>query len=1275
MNRFLFLFITYLLLTINNSVFGANTLTWNGGSSGQWGIASNWLPTIAPDNGDHIIFNYSVSLTRPAGSFSPNLGSLSLNNATISLSSNFASMTISGSTGSPAYTLKMVASSIVPSIASFTLNVTGSGFVSLTGASTLGTNTSSTSTIYPVTVTNGRTTGDDISDQTVIVDNTTFNGAFTCTANCYRFTLTTFNGASTITKTSNVYSVNNGSNSFNSTATLINNGNGILSWGNGDTFNSATAQVSLNNTSAGFFIIASSGVTSPYNRTVANFYGPVTSSNTGTGSIIFSNSLVNTVNFNGTSSPLKNIFFNNTSSGEVRIGNGGAVAFKYSNVYLGSTGSGTTYVGYTPSSPPGASPRVSVEGTSSFNTVISGTTPLFTSGELHIDRFDLLASTAYPTCSLTCNTSAAVNLKTGIRTNRDFIVNAFRIIGIGGNYNKTTSFTLSSGASYQQTNTYSVAAVAGTTGDNLTFNNNVSFINAASNTWTIGGSNVSPTSTSSNHTINFNPPNSSSRSSLLIQTNDIGDIQFGYLPCTINITNSNFRIKRNIARASILFGFSANINVISTDPAAPVWSSNTNLRTDLAIEQFGEVSIYNYAISLGTNSGTFTFNGILTTTDFKGGNLSFGRFITSSDITAIAGTSPHAETLITITGNAVFNRNSTFTAPNIKATGGTFGPVPTVSPKVMSPSYVPTYLPSDYPYTSTFNRTSGAAAGNDNYFTGSPVFNGAVSIYNSSASNFVFGNISTDVFAFNSGVTVYRSGTGNVRTSGAGLSYYNGNYTYYGTPSDMAGKSVFKGLIDQSITCSLPVIRFNILEIKKTDPISPALLNDVVLVYPASVGGTTSSQLILTYGNIRTTSTNLLTIDDGATITTTSEVSFVDGPLKKTGRIPGTVDFTFPIGKNVVSGSTVNRMFMPVSMTIPVSIGSTYTAEFFNQNQSAGNAIGSTIADVQNCQYWTISHTGPNENIAVTLFWNNLKVCYPVNLNVVCVAQYQGTTTGQWQNAGFNMIGTFVNYSTVKSDVLANQLTGNYIYFSIGYRNALVLNTVRTNPTLYKVLNHTESLPSKFISGPAGTSAGDKTVVSAVNNVPGMVVIHPDFGANIDIKIDQTYKDPLLASADPRADALTYESLDLKLYTNTAGAIPVCTLVTAKETGTTYTPLSDQYHTKGASVLSFYKQRQEDNTYVLLNNLSDGITFPVNVSGITNPFRILNVPSGVTTATLQVKDLLGTTVLFTTTINPLSWDGKVSGVYVAEGVYNYVLTLNVSSQNYVYNGQLIVKYQ
>lgn len=1284
MNRFFLFLALQLIVLLNNTLF-AQTCTWNGNVNNDWSNSGNWTGGVPTPTSDVFINGFNAIMSKSSGSGSVTVHSLTITSSQIELGNNFTGITVNSiTTGTvPTYTFKMTSSKITPQNQSFnSLNIIGVPPVLITGSS-LGRTTGSAK--YPVIITNTSTTGDDGSNQSVIVDgyypvpappdHFTFDGSFTCTSNSFKFTNCVFNGTTNITKTGNsITSISNSGNKFKGVVTLTNSGSADLSWGNGDYFNSTTALVTLNNNSTGYFYIASSAI-----NTTATFYGPLTANNISSGFLVFSKTIDNVVSFVGTAIKAINLY--NTSSGQIQLSNEGAMTFTYSTILLGNTGSGGVYIGYTPQ-PILTAKIVAMDAYTSLTVNSAGTSvPVFTHGLLYIDRLALSGSTGSSTISL--GAAASIDLRSGSSWGRPVTINAYRIIGIGGTWTNSHTFNILSGSAAQYTDTY----------DGLTGTGSFSFINNATTSWNIGGrsnpTTGAPLSTVSNNNVGFSSPFSFYRSTCTIQTNSTGDITFGYSPSTINFTNIGINLKRNGATAgSIYFGRLANINIISKDstllPAPTQYEKSI-----LAIDQSGATS-YNSTlqkwlpqISLGSvevGSGICNFYGYMTSTNFKGGCLNFGNFNGITDVIVTSGTTPDATTLVSFSANSplnptlksTFNRNTCIKCQNIVSYGGVFGTQAIT-------------VPSAYTWTSTFYRLAGAVATNPNYFEGSNTFNSTVNIYNYSTEAFLFGKNGADVFDYNGHLIIQRSGTGDVRTSAAGLSNYLGNYTYNGVAdlTPMQGEAIFKGVIDQTIFVGggLPnPLVFKFLEIKKPILSNPLLNTSVLLACLVNINGN-GSKLKLTNGNIKTSTTYLLTLKDGAIIEGGNPDSFVNGPLKKEGNIPAVTpyEFKFHIGKTVMSGPTViNKIYMPVSITLPLSSGSSaYTAEFFNQDQPMTLFLGSGIADVQHCQYWTIiRNSASSESIAVTLPWNNAagQTCYPVNPDVVCVAQYLGPN--QWSNVGAN-VTVAGNQGVVKSNVLVNQLTGSYMYFSIGYRNALVINTNPANPTEFKTYNNVESTPI-FTSGPLGTSAGTKTILSNQKNVSGNIVIHPSFNAVIDLQIDKQLSvttDP----NNPKSNYANYSILNTKIYTTASGSPNVVDHVTIDEDNDlTFLDLSSDVHTIAGNTLTFYKEKPSPVTYDLTNNLADAITYTVN-RYLTTPyqnFQITSTPPAGYSATLKIYDISGVSPIYTNSTATLDWNGKSSATaFYPEGLYRYEVVLTNGTITKTYKGQLILKHQ
>lgn len=131
----------------------------------------------------------------------------------------------------------------------------------------------------------------------------------------------------------------------------------------------------------------------------------------------------------------------------------------------------------------------------------------------------------------------------------------------------------------------------------------------------------------------------------------------------------------------------------------------------------------------------------------------------------------------------------------------------------------------------------------------------------------------------------------------------------------------------------------------------------IVLESPVTIAG----NLTLSDGIVYSTNTNLLTLNDGATSSSGSSASFVDGPMTKNGA----TDFIFPVG----NGTNWRRISIS-----NLTNSDAFTATYFNYdyiditslNHSESNPMSSILAS----GYWQLNHSGSSE-ASVELFWEN----------------------------------------------------------------------------------------------------------------------------------------------------------------------------------------------------------------------------------------------------------------------------------------------------------------
>lgn len=208
---------------------------------------------------------------------------------------------------------------------------------------------------------------------------------------------------------------------------------------------------------------------------------------------------------------------------------------------------------------------------------------------------------------------------------------------------------------------------------------------------------------------------------------------------------------------------------------------------------------------------------------------------------------------------------------------------------------------------------------------------------------------------------------------------------------------------------------FNNLAITKT-------AKDVTLKVPMQVLGI----LGLGGGILYTTETEVLVLSDNSSIITTSNSSFVSGPMIKLGDDP----FTFILGNSSTG-------YHPLSISAPQSVSS-FKANYFSSGQTLGGNLDATLESVSNCEYWTITQTSGTSEVKVTLGWNENSCQIPENKSLV-IATWNGT---KWVNQGkidFSVnsssgsvtVGPILISSAGTSIVIGKQIGGDVGYATL----------------------------------------------------------------------------------------------------------------------------------------------------------------------------------------------------------------------------------------------------
>jgi len=263
-------------------------------------------------------------------------------------------------------------------------------------------------------------------------------------------------------------------------------------------------------------------------------------------------------------------------------------------------------------------------------------------------------------------------------------------------------------------------------------------------------------------------------------------------------------------------------------------------------------------------------------------------------------------------------------------------------------------------------------------------------------------------FVLNSGgniITAHPAGIASSSTTGAiqtlNTSFSStANYTYDGTAAQITGifTTAPAGLIVNNLTINNAA--------------------GVTLSSAASVNGVLS----LTNGLLTTTTTNLITVNNGATVTGASNASFVNGPIKKIGNQA----FTFPVG-------APGTGYIPIAISAPASTTAAFQAQYVRSGAMALGPVTATgLNHVSGCDYWILNQVSGSSTINVTGYWNTNSPCggpYVNSLPTLALAHFNGTSWNTWGNNGgvtgtansgtvtWNSVSTFSPFSLASTDI------------------------------------------------------------------------------------------------------------------------------------------------------------------------------------------------------------------------------------------------------------------
>jgi len=415
--------------------------------------------------------------------------------------------------------------------------------------------------------------------------------------------------------------------------------------------------------------------------------------------------------------------------------------------------------------------------------------------------------------------------------------------------------------------------------------------------------------------------------------------------------------------------------------------------------------------------GATAFNGNILVNSTAGGGINFCEDPTGSVTLAntktisVGGTGFSAGTLrlrrFTQTGGMAQSLLLTGTS-NLHA-----GPTVTLNGDVTASS--PGLFLDGTTFNGTTNSITKTGASTDNS-AGNNIFNGNTTFTNSGTGIFRFAVTNADTY--NGSATFVRS-NGTIQPAYNNINIVNGDIS---TNSSSAitfgannGSITFSGGSAQSISKvagASPVLTR--LTMKKSS--NDLTLNTDITV---SISGT------FTTGIIQASAANFINFSNNATATGSTDASYVDGPVRKTGDDA----FTFPVGDN--------GFYRPVAISAPTTATHAFTAQYFNENHNLGSAAvwDPSFYTVTGCEYWTVDRNVGTSNVFVTLSWNELAcnpgyITDPADLRVTrwtgtnWVDHGNGGTTGSATNGTVMSSAAITSFSpfTLASVSAANPL-------------------------------------------------------------------------------------------------------------------------------------------------------------------------------------------------------------------------------------------------------------
>ena len=425
-----------------------------------------------------------------------------------------------------------------------------------------------------------------------------------------------------------------------------------------------------------------------------------------------------------------------------------------------------------------------------------------------------------------------------------------------------------------------------------------------------------------------------------------------------------------------------------------------------------------------------------------------------------------------------------------------------------------------------------------------------------------------------------------------------GDITINGGSITWGNDVILNGSVDQIIDGTVTIPNFKNLTINNTFTSTDA----IVLNKPISIDGI----LTLTNGIIKTDATNILTMGDLSSVSGTStDASFIDGPMTYTISSKSEVSKVYPVGKSNVLHQIV--LTVDQSATSPTN---TYTCEYISGNANGLHtfpATASSKAHVSSFGYWHVAKS--NEILDVNgedpqLDKASVKLYYLSNEGVsdptkLYVAKSNGKTN-LWMNIpGVADASSIVSSSfkgfcdiSIASDCDCNALPISLTDFTVSKKSDDVLinweTASETNNELYTLERSKDgkTWKSVYTCQGAGTTT-EKSVYSFVDNDEKSGLIY--------YRLKQTDVDGAFSYSSVRSIRILNEDINFNVYPNPSTSENVTVLISGNKNSDVILKVIDNI---GREIYSGTVQMSDSNVSINLSDvcsLNSGVFYTISL--------------------------------------------------------------------------------